>query len=199
MSNQDCLDQESPEQGSAGAARAEQAALEFFQLASLLVGDQQQALHLVEESVSASDLDPCAAERGAEEAVRQRLTAQALAWMARRRPDAFIVEESSRPAGGCMETDDLEAAGISGEKLAEMLSGGQRQKLRGWLDELSPAQRVVFVLRAVLGRSSQATAEAVGRAAGSDDWTPEYVSVMFRPALCSLANQLAHAAPGATA
>lgn len=192
MPNQDCL-----EQGSAGMARAEHTALELFQLASLLVGDQEQALQLVEQSVSASDLDPCAAEPGAEEKVREKLTQGALAWMRKRAPESFAVEESAQTIGGCVETDDIESAGVSSEKLAEMLSGGQRQKLRGWLDELPMAQRAVFVLRAVVGRSNQGAAEEIRQVSGSAGWTPDYVSLIFRSALCSLANQLAHSGSAA--
>lgn len=194
MPNQDCL-----EAGSAGAERAEHKALELFQLAALLVGDPEQALQVVEETVSASDLDLCAADPDAEEAVRRKVTAAALAWMREGAPEAFAVEVSPEQAGGCVETDDLEAAGISSAELAEMLSGEQRRQLRSWLNELAPAQRAVFVLRAVLGRNSQAAAEEIRQAGGSEGWTPEYVSVVFRSALCSLANQLAHAAVNATA
>lgn len=189
MSNQDCLEREN-----AGVAHAEHTALELFQLASLLVGDQEQALRLIEESVSASDLDPCANEPGAEEAVRRKLTEKALAWMRQRAPETFAVEDSPLPIGGCVETDDLEAAGISSARLAEMLSGSQRQSLRKWLDDLPMAQRAVFVLRAVLGRNNQAASEEMRRASGSGGWTADYVSMMFRSALCSLANQLAHSA-----
>lgn len=188
MAKRDCL-----EEGSAGAARAEHTALELFQLASLLVGDQERALGLVEACVLASDLDPCAAEPGAEENVRGKLTERALEWMQKQAPESFAVEDAPAPTGGCVETDDLEAAGFSSEKLAEMLSGGQRQKLRAWLDELPMGQRAVFVLRAVLGRDNQTSAEAIRRVSGSEGWTAEYVSVVFRSALCSLANQLAHA------
>lgn len=192
MSNQDCV-----EKGSAGMARAEHTALELFQLASLLVGDQEQALQLVEACVRASDLDPCAAEPGAEERVREKLTESALAWMRKRAPESFAVEDSEQTMGGCVETDDLEAAGFSSERLAEMLSGGQRQKLRSWLDALPMAQRAVFVLRAVAGRSNQSVAAELSQVSGSAGWTADYVSLMFRSALCSLANQLAHS--GATA
>ena len=188
MSNQDC-----GEKGSAGVARAEHTALELFQMASLLVGDQEQALRLVEECVATSDLDPCAAEPGAEDRVRDRLTQSALSWMRERAPESFAVDETPATLGGCVETDDLEAAGISSAKLAEMLSGEQRQKLRNWLDDLPMAQRAVFVLRAVLGRNNEATAEELRRAGGSAGWTADQVSLLFRSALCSLANQLAHA------
>ncbi len=188
MSNQDC-----GEKGGAGVARAEHTALELFQLASLLVGDQEQALRLVEECVSTSDLDPCAAEAGAEERVREKLTQSALTWMREHAPESFAVDETPATLGGCVETDDLEAAGISSAKLAEMLSGEQRHKLRNWLDELPLAQRAVFVLRAVLGRNNASTAAALKQAGGSAGWTADMVSLMFRSALCSLANQLAHA------
>ena len=188
MSNGGCV-----EAGRPGLARAEQTALELFQLASLLVGDQEQALRLVEECVSTSDLDPCAAEAGAEERVREKLTQSALTWMREHAPESFAVDETPATLGGCVETDDLEAAGISSAKLAEMLSGEQRHKLRNWLDELPLAQRAVFVLRAVLGRNNASTAAALKQAGGSAGWTADMVSLMFRSALCSLANQLAHA------
>lgn len=193
MSNGGCV-----EAGRPGLARAEQTALELFQLASLLMGDQEQALALVEESVASSDLDPCAAEAGAEETVRRKVTEGALLWMRERAPESFAVGESGESIGGCVETDDLEAAGVSSEKLSALL-GGERQKLRNWLDELPMAQRAVFVLRAVLGRTNEEAAEEIRRVSGSAGWTSGYVSLVFRSALCSLANQLAHLGMAATA
>lgn len=192
MSNQDCQ-----EPGGAGALRAEHTALELFQLASLLVGEQQSALQLVEETVSSMEMDPCAAQPGMEQAAREKLAGSALAWMQQRDPDSFQVETEAAPVSSCVETDDMEASGITSERLAQLLSGAQRQELRAWLDQLPLAWRAIFVQRAVLGRDNQATAEAMQQAAGQG-WTPDAVSFTFRSALCSLANQLAHSAASAT-
>ncbi len=95
MSNGGCV-----EEGRSGVARAEQTGLELFQLASLLMGDQEQALALVEKIVAASDLDPCAAEPGAEERVRRKVTEGALVWMREREPESFAVGESGDSIGG---------------------------------------------------------------------------------------------------
>lgn len=192
MANQDCM-----ESGGAGALRAEHTALELFQLASLLVGEPQSAARLVEETVTSMEMDPCAAQPGMEQAAREKLAAHALLWMQQRDPESFAVTAESEPVTSCVETDDMEASGITSERLAQLLSGAQRQELRTWLDGLPLAARAIFVQRAVLGRDNRATAEAM-QAAGQG-WTPDAVSLTFRSALCSLANQLAHSAASATA
>lgn len=192
MANQDCM-----EPGGAGALRAEHTALELFQLASLLVGEPQSAARLVEETVTSMEMDPCAAQPGMEQAAREKLAAHALLWMQQRDPESFVVASDSEPVTSCVETDDMEASGITSERLAQLLSGAQRKELRTWLDGLSLASRAIFVQRAVLGRDNSTTAEAMQ--AADRGWTPDAVSLTFRSALCSLANQLAHSAASATA
>ena len=67
-------------------------------------------------------------------------------------------------------------------------------QLRGWLEHLPLAQRVVFVERAVLGQDNASTAQNL-RAGGGESaagWTADKVSEVFRQALCSLASSLVH-------
>jgi DNA-directed RNA polymerase specialized sigma24 family protein len=184
--------------GSTGALRAEHTALELFQLAALLVGTEQEALRLVEESVSDVDMDPCAEHSTADAVARQKLTERALAWLSERDPQSFRPGEDLQ-VNSCVDTDDMEAAGLSSAKLAQLLEGARRQELRAWLDQLPLSHRAIFVQRAVLGRDSRATADAMRQAAGSEGWTSDAVSQTFRSALCSLANQLAHSATGVSA
>jgi DNA-directed RNA polymerase specialized sigma24 family protein len=190
----DCL-----ESGRAGAVRAEHTALELFQLAALMVGEEEQALKLVEESVSAAGIDPCADIPAAEEAAKSHLARRALVWMKSRDPESFARVDGLSQSAACVDTDDVEASGLSGERLARLLEGARRQELRAWLDQLPMAQRAIFVQRAVMGRDSRATADAMTEAAGSGGWNSDSVSQTFRAALCSLANQLAHSTSGAIA
>ena len=194
MSTGDCF-----EPGSTGALRAEHTALELFQLAALLVGTEQEALRLVEESVSEVDMDPCAEHSTADEVARQKLTERALAWLSQRDPQSFSPAGTDLPVSSCVDTDDMEAAGLSSAGLAQLLEGARRQELRTWLDQLPLSHRAIFVQRVVLGRDSRATADAMRQAAGAEGWTSDYVSQTFRSALCSLANQLAHSATGVSA
>ena len=99
-----------------------------------------------------------------------------------------------------MQDDDLQAAGITPAELRLWLEhqGGlpeQRRGLREWLEQLPVAHRAVFVQRAVLGQGNAAAADLLREAGGrhAADWTPQGVSDVFRQALCSLANSLAHA------
>jgi len=190
MSNQDCL-----EPGGAGELRAQQTAHELFQLAALLVGEPQSAARLVEQTVASIEMDPCAAQPGMEQAARETLAGKALVWMQQQDPQSFTVASQPQPVSSCVETDDMEASGFTGERLSELLNGARRQELRSWLDSLPLAWRAIFVQRAVLGRSNEATAQAMQQAAGTG-WTADTVSLTFRSALCSLANQLAHSAAG---
>lgn len=190
----DCL-----EPGSLGAVRAEHTALELFQLAALMVGEEEEALKLVEESVSAAEMDPCADAPAAGEVARTQLAQRALAWMKLRDPASFDVAGDFPQSASCVDTDDVEAAGLSGERLANLLGSAKRQELRAWLEQLPLAQRAIFVQRAVMGRDSRATADAMREAAGSEGWNSDSVSQTFRAALCSLANRLAHSNPGVPA
>jgi hypothetical protein len=92
----------------------------------------------------------------------------------------------------CIEDDDLDAAGVSGEELERMMAGPDRDRVRAWLESLPTATRTIFVLRAVAGYSTADTAALLSshggaRAAG---WSGEAVRELFRQGMCSLASQM---------
>jgi len=76
-----------------------------------------------------------------------------------------------------------------------MISGPEAHRLRNWLEGLSVSLRVIFVLRAVAGLSSQEIAGLLAEHGGeaAKGWTPDAVRAAFRQAICSLASQLIHA------
>jgi hypothetical protein len=92
----------------------------------------------------------------------------------------------------CIETDDLEAAGLSGDQFGAMISGAGRAGMREWLERLAPALRAIFVLRAVAGQDGEQTAESLRQsgATGAQAWRRDQVGTAYRQALCSLATCL---------
>lgn len=180
--------------GNVGVQLVEQTALELFQRASLLTGEQKVAMEQVEQMIASMEVDPCTILPGDEKKAYNRLIEQVLVWMVAHHPNAFRVNPYTVPVDSCIETDDLASSGISTERLEELLNEPHRKQLRAWLDQLPVAERAVFVERVVFGMDSRATAEHLAKASG-EPWTPEAASVCFRSALCSLANQLAHAVP----
>ncbi len=184
--------------GEAGAVQG--MAAELFQLASLLVGDENRALQLIETSLATMAIDPCLDPEAAREQARARVVHGALAMLSQAQPGAFshVVELDAQHAP-CVQDDDLQAAGITPAQLRAWLEQQEkpelRRGLRAWLEDLPLVQRTIFVQRAVLGQGNEAAAsllrEAAGREAGG--WTPQRVSEVFRQALCSLASALAHA------
>lgn len=189
--------QDRPQAAAGGSSYAEDSALELFQAAVMLLGDEQQAVAVVEEVVADADTDPCADPALVRGEARERVIRESLKRMGGSVAtglDAAVAVGTFTP-GACIEGDDLSAAGLTTEQLETMLQGPGRARLRLWLDRLSPAMRAVFVLRALLGRSNDSAAEelrATG-SAGSEGWNPAAVSQVFRQALCSLATSLLHA------
>jgi DNA-directed RNA polymerase specialized sigma24 family protein len=175
-------------------------ALELFQLAALLLGDQDEAVRLVEETMARTEIDPCADPASARRQARQQVLEGALGRLRQTDPASFAVSGDAAAANNvCVEDEDLSAAGISHAQLTEWLASEGRQDLRDWLRALPAAQRAVFVQRAVLGQGNVATAEAFQASAPASDgkggagwWTPQAVGELYRLALCSLANSLAH-------
>ncbi len=186
----------SAKEGCGDASAVVGMAAELFQLASLLVGEQERALGLIESSLAAMEIDPCLDPEAARERARACVVRGALRQLAADEPGAFHAHGSiGAGADPCIQDDDLEAAGVTQAQLRSWLDGGSRPELRrglrGWLEQLPVAQRAIFVQRAVLGQGNQAAAELL-RETG-EEWTSKTVSETFRLALCSLANSLAHA------
>ncbi len=172
-------------------------AAELFQLASLLMGDQGEAVALVEETLASVEIDPCLDPEAARLLTSQRVLSLGLTRLRLQDPGSF----AGVPHGGsalCVEDEDLSAAGISHAQLTEWLAtGGQpglRHDLRDWLAALPGAQRAIFVQRAVLGQGNAVVAASLDASGPRDGhWSPMAVGEMYRLALCSLANSLAHA------
>lgn len=185
MADSDCLD---------ARTRVHDAAGELFQIAALMMGDESQAVELVESTVAEAVIDPCAEAGDSVQAARQNLVEQAVIRLSRSDPSAFDAPSLTEVASGhCIEDDDLSAAGISASQLAGMVNGPERRRLRDWLNKLPVAQRAIFVERAILGWDNVAAAASLRKAAAGD-WQPGQVSELFRQALCSLATSLVHAA-----
>jgi DNA-directed RNA polymerase specialized sigma24 family protein len=174
------------------SAVIESAARELYQTAALFVGDETEALQLVEETVASVEMDPCADGEAARGTASRELIQRAVARVASLRP-AEMHPSTAADLGGCVETDDLSAAGITREQLNGLLSGAGRLRMREWLEGLGPVERSVFVLRAVLGRSGAESANLLQQSTG-DSWTEAHVGGAYRAALCSLASSLAHSA-----
>jgi hypothetical protein len=169
----------------------ESAARELYQTAALFIADQDEATQLVEQTVANIEIDPCAEADVARSVTTHDLIHRTLARVAAKWP-AQMHPNSSADLGGCVETDDLSAAGVTPEQLETMISGVGRSRMRQWLEGLGPVERVVFVLRAVLGRSGPESTELLHKAT-SDPWTEAHVGDAYRAALCSLASSLVHA------
>jgi DNA-directed RNA polymerase specialized sigma24 family protein len=173
-------------------AVVESAARELYQTAALFVGDENEAMQLVEQTVAGVEMDPCADGDAARSAASQDLVQRALARVAALRR-AQMHPSAAVDLGGCVETDELSAAGVTREQLEGLLSGAGRTRMRQWLEGLGPVERSVFVLRAVLGRS-EAESERLLQQATGDPWTEAHVGGAYRAALCSLASALVHSA-----
>lgn len=171
---------------------AENAAIETWRVAALLLGSESEALRLIENTVASVEVDPCANPSAAGELVRERVLDQALAIMHRQDPASFSALPAAGPSS-CLEDDS--AAPLSGSEIAALVSETGRSHLREWLNRLSQAQRAVFVQRAVLGQDNAATALTINRISRPAVWTPEAVGSLFRQALCSLASSLTQAVP----
>jgi DNA-directed RNA polymerase specialized sigma24 family protein len=175
------------------SAIVESAARELYQIAALFVGDENEAIQLVEQTVASVEMDPCSDGEAAREAASRDLVRRALARVAALQP-AEMHPSAAADLGGCVDTDDLSAAGITRQQLEDLLTGAGRTRMRQWLEGLGPVDRSVFVLRAVLGRSGAEAAQLLQQTTG-DSWTEVHVGGAFRAALCSLASSLVHAGP----
>jgi DNA-directed RNA polymerase specialized sigma24 family protein len=188
MNDQDCS--QAP---GASLLMAEDTAVQLFQIAALMLGDEEEAVSLVEETVAKVDADPCAEATLAYAQARSLLVHNAVQRMAGLYPEAFGVPAAEpADAGSCIETDDLGAAGLTGEQVGALFSGAGRAGMREWLGRLAPALRAVFVLRAVAGQDGEQTAESLRQsgATGAQAWRRDQVGTAYRQALCSLASCL---------
>jgi DNA-directed RNA polymerase specialized sigma24 family protein len=167
-------------------------AAELYSLASMLVGEGEDSVRLVETTVTNTEVSVCHDPLVGRKTSRRVLAILALDLLAGR--DAGSLTTPSGPASSepCIDDDDLAAAGISLEELKKMIGGPDRDRVRSWLASLPTVLRAVFVMRAVAGFPSEETAQLLREHGGPQaaGWTSETVRESFRRGLCSLASQL---------
>jgi hypothetical protein len=167
----------------------------LYSLASMMVGEGEESIRLVETAVSRSDIAAAIDANHARMSSCRALCTAAVELITERQPGSLAAPEWLEHATTCIEDDDLESAGISRSELESMLAGPNRQNVKNWVESLATDVRVIFVLRAVAGFTAEETAtilaEHGGR--GAEGWNADAVREIFRQGLCSLASQLIHA------
>jgi len=168
----------------------------LYSLASMLVGEGEGSVGLVETAIAKAEVSVCHDPVVARKSSRRALCMAALDILEQRSPGSLAAPEGLEPAATCIEDDDMDAAGVSSEELERMIAGPDRERVRTWLASLPAAMRTIFVLRAVAGFTTAETvallkAHGGPRAAG---WSGDAVREFFRQGLCSLALQLLQAA-----
>ncbi len=173
----------------------DQLAVGLYNLASMLVGEGEESVQLVETAIANADVSACQNPDQARASSRRSLCEAALDTLRLRNPGGLAAPEGLKPSGNCIDDDDLEAVEIAREDLERMIAGPDRQRVRNWLASLPAALRTIFVLRAVAGLSAGETAAMLEKHGGpkAAGWNAEAVRSVFREGLCSLASQLLHA------
>lgn len=166
----------------------------LYTLASMLIGEGEDSISLVERAVDTADVVSAGGATRARKNGRLALCRAAIEILERRTPGSLAAPDGLEHAHTCIDDDDLDAASVSGEKVFQMMVGPDRDRVRTWLESLPTAQRVIFVVRAVAGFSSAETVTMLATSGGprAAGWTAEAVREIFRQALCSLASQLLH-------
>jgi len=166
----------------------------LYSMASMLVGEGEDSMKLVETAVERTDLSACS-EPAEARSSRRALCLAAIELIASREPGSLAAPEQLVHASTCIEDDDLESAGISRAELENMLTGPNRASIKSWIESLPTETRVIFVLRAVAGFSTEDSAAMLAGHGGESakGWTGDAVREIFRQGLCSLASQLIQA------
>jgi len=167
----------------------------LYSMASMLVGEGEDSIRLVETAVARTEIPSGADALQARQNSRRTLCTAAVELIAARTPQSLAAPEWLEHVSTCIDDDDLESAGISQAELESMLAGPNRRNVRNWIESLSIPVRVIFVLRAVAGFSAHETAAILAEhgGKGAQGWNSDAVREIFRQGLCSLASQLIHA------
>jgi DNA-directed RNA polymerase specialized sigma24 family protein len=174
----------------------DQIAAGLYRMASMLVGEGENAIRLVETAIATADVSACSDAMEARKSSRRALCAEALDTLAGRDAASLATPEGLEHAATCINDDDLDAAGESNAELEQMMAGADNDHMRVWLESLPTAMRTIFVLRAVAGFSTGETAELLREHGGASaaGWNGDAVRELFRQGMCSLASQALHAA-----
>jgi hypothetical protein len=170
-------------------------AAELYRIASMLVGEGEESIRLVETAIANTEVSACCDPNVARTSGRRALVVGALGVLAERTKGCLAAPVRVEQMGSCIDSDDLAAAGISGEELERMISGPEHDRVRDWLNSLPTRMRAVFVLRGVAGFTAAESAELLSAHGGTNvaAWSLDAVRMVFRQGLCSLASQLLHA------
>ena len=166
----------------------------LYNMASMLLGAGPESEEAVLAAVSDAEVTCCGTPEAARKSSKRSLAREALKRIAARNPDNLATPDGLEHVQTCIENEDLDAAGESGEELERVLAGPDRDRVRLWLESLPTATRVVYVLRAVAGIPSPETAALLAAYGGpkASGWTADAVRELFQQGLCSLASQLLH-------
>jgi hypothetical protein len=171
----------------------------LYTMASMLVGEGEDSVKLVETAIANADVAACTDATAARKSSRRALCAAALELLARRDARSLEAPKGLEHVATCIEDDDLDSvgnvAGVSRQELEQMMAGPDRGRVRTWLSSLPTSIRTIFVLRAVAGFNAADTAGLLAAHGGpaAVGWTPEAVRELFRQGLCSLASQMIQA------
>ena len=190
------IDEHTQEGSGARPASGAEAVQELFQTAALILASQDEAIAAFERAVASADIRPSTEPAAVYSQTRDLLTQFAVERAVALDPVAFAPEALDPASDVCLDIDDWEATGLTAGHLTELVAGSGQTRLRDWLEHLRPASRVIFVLRAILGKDSRSVAKVLAEARGASGttvWTSEQVGQVFRGALCSLATSLVHA------
>jgi DNA-directed RNA polymerase specialized sigma24 family protein len=168
----------------------------LYTLASMLVGEGEDSIRLVETAVANADIPASHDPAETRTSSRRALCAAALDTLTRRDAASLAAPQGLEHAATCIEDDDLDAADVSSEEFKRMITGPDRDRVRNWLESLPTAMRTIFVLRAVAGMTTAETADLLKSHGGPQaaGWTGEAVRELFRQGLCSLASHVLQAA-----
>ena len=170
----------------------------LYSFASMLVGEGEDSIGLVEKSLATAEISASSTPEQARRATHLALSTAAIELLAKRDPQGLAAPVDLEHAVTCIEDDDLDAAAEARESMERMIAGPDRDRVRMWLESLPTALRTIYVLRAVAGFSAPETAGLLAAHGGAraSGWTPDAVRELFRQGLCSLASQLIHATAG---
>jgi hypothetical protein len=162
----------------------------LYSIASMLVGEGEDSIHVVETAVETADVAACDSPLAARKNSRRALCAAALDLLSRRDAANLAAPQGLEHAATCIGDDELDSAGVSSEELERIIAGPDRDRVRTWLESLPT------VLRAVAGFTTPETTDLLRTHGGpqAGGWTDDAVRELFRQGLCSLASQVLQAA-----
>jgi hypothetical protein len=168
----------------------------MYSIASMLVGEGEDSIRLVETAVANAELSASDNPAETRKSSRRALCAAALDRLATRNPTSLAAPHGLEHAATCIDDNELDAAGVSSDELERMIAGPDRDRVRNWLESLPTALRTIFVLRAVAGFTAAETADLLKAHSGPQaaGWNGDAVRELFRQGLCSLASQVLQAA-----